>query len=89
MAPHKPNDYLALSDVFHPTFIAVDEAGTEAAAATAALGQLMLGAVKRYEPIQVRGDRPFLFAGSAPRERGESFLRANFGTALVPLRSRK
>jgi serpin B len=61
IAPRKSNDYLALSEVFHQTFIAVDEEGTEAAAATAAL-MLALGAVMPQEPIEVRVDRPFLFA---------------------------
>ena len=62
IAPRKPNDYLALSDVFHQTFIAVDEEGTEAAAATAAT-MMTLGAImKPDQPIEVRVDRPFLFA---------------------------
>lgn len=62
IAPKKPDGYLAISEVFHKTFIALDEAGTEAAAATAvtmtALGMVM----DPEKPLEVRVDRPFLFA---------------------------
>lgn len=62
-APRKPDDYLALSGVFHQTFIAVDEEGTEAAAATATV---MLSAFAVEEnppkPIEVHVDHPFFFA---------------------------
>jgi serpin B len=62
IALRNSDDYLALSEVFHQTFIAVDEEGTEAAAATAAT-MLTLGAVALpQQPIEVRVDRPFLFA---------------------------
>lgn len=62
IAPRKSSDYLALSNVFHQTFIAVDEEGTEAAAATAA-SMVTLGAMAEpAKPIEVRVDRPFLFA---------------------------
>ena len=62
IAPRQADDYLAISDVFHQTFIAVDEQGTEAAAATA-IGMITLGMMATPpKPIEVRVDRPFLFA---------------------------
>lgn len=61
LAPRKPEDYLYISQVFHKTFIAVDEKGTEAAAATAVA--MVPGAVMRpEEPIEVKVDRPFFYA---------------------------
>jgi serpin B len=62
MAPRKPNDYLYLSQVFHKTFIAVDEKGTEAAAATAATMMATSAMIKRSPPIEVKVDRPFVYA---------------------------
>jgi serpin B len=63
MAPRKPNDYLYISNVFHKTFIAVDEKGTEAAAATAVV--MMRATAMRGPkppPIEVKVDRPFVYA---------------------------
>jgi serpin B len=62
IAPRKPNDYLYLSNVFHKTFIAVDEKGTEAAAATAAVVMRYTAVVPTAPPIEVKVDRPFLYA---------------------------
>jgi serpin B len=64
MAPRKPNDYLYISQIFHKTFIAVDEKGTEAAAATA-VAMLATSAAMRNTPpppIEVKVDRPFVYA---------------------------
>lgn len=63
IAPRQPNDYLALSKVFHKTFLSLDENGTEAAAATAVVLE-EAGAAYRppHEPIEVHVDHPFLFA---------------------------
>jgi serpin B len=60
IAPRRPDDYLAISDVFHQTYVALDEEGTEAAAATAVV---LIGVTSAPPPpLEVRVDRPFLFA---------------------------
>jgi serpin B len=61
MAPRKPEDYLAISAVFHKTYLALDEHGTEAAAATAVvmMAEAMMAPGK---PLEVTVDHPFLFA---------------------------
>ena len=62
MAPRKPDDYLYLSDVFHKTFFALDEKGVEAAAATAVVMMRATCMPIQRDPVEVRVDRPFLFA---------------------------
>ena len=49
---------LQISDVVHQAFIAVDESGTEAAAATAVL---MRPTSVPAKPLELRIDRPFMF----------------------------
>ncbi len=51
---------LYISDVIHQAFVAVDESGTEAAAATAVVMSLRSAAIPR-EPPAVVVDRPFIF----------------------------
>jgi serpin B len=62
MAPRTPDDYLYISQIFHKTFIAVDEKGTEAAAATAVA--MMAGSAfhPAQPPVEVKVDRPFVYA---------------------------
>ncbi len=62
MAVRRPDDYLYISKVFHKTFIVVDEEGTEAAAATAVV--MAVGSAMREptKPLEVKVDRPFVFA---------------------------
>jgi serpin B len=63
IAPRTPQDYLYISQIFHKTFIAVDEKGTEAAAATAVA--MLAGTALRSPPpppIEVKVDRPFVYA---------------------------
>jgi serpin B len=61
MAPRRPNDYLAISEVFHKTFIAVDEQGTEAAAATAIVAVYAASILNAPKPLEVKIDRPFIY----------------------------
>jgi serpin B len=63
IAPQTPHDYLYISQIFHKTFIVVDEKGTEAAAATAVA--MLAGSALRSPPpppIEVNVDRPFVYA---------------------------
>jgi serpin B len=50
---------LFISKVIHQAFVSVDEAGTEAAAATAVIMTLKSAQVE--EPIELDIDRPFIF----------------------------
>ncbi len=83
LAPRRPNEYLYLSSVFHKTFIAVDEKGTEAAAATAAIVALATSAMRPSEPIEVNVDRPFLYAIQHVTERCLFISRARNRSALI------
>lgn len=56
------DDALAISEVFHKTFIEVNESGTEAAAATAVVIVAMSHSVNPPPPPVFRADHPFLFA---------------------------
>lgn len=50
---------LILDKVIHETYLAMDEEGTEAAAATAAVFRATSGQIEPPEPVVL--DRPFLF----------------------------
>jgi serpin B len=60
MAPRTPYEYLAIGAVLHKTFLALDEKGTEAAAATAVM--MLSRAMAPRADLEIRVDRPFLFA---------------------------
>ena len=60
IAPRQPDDYLFIDAVFHKAFIEIDEAGTEAAAATAVV--MMRATSAPMEPVRLTVDKPFLFA---------------------------
>ena len=52
---------LLIGDVIHQAFVSVDEAGTEAAAATAVIMELKMAPMEPIEPVAVRVDRPFIY----------------------------
>ncbi len=57
MAPKA--DQLVISEAYHKAFLAVDEAGTEAAAATTA--SMTVGGAPTHEPVPFVAKHPFLF----------------------------
>jgi serpin B len=60
--PATPADNLYIGAVFHKCFVAIDEAGTEAAAATAVMAPVGGAAPREAEkPKQFVADHPFLF----------------------------
>jgi serpin B len=63
IAARKPDDYLAISKVIHKAFIAVDQHGTEAAAATAVVMMRKTAmAPPPQKQLEIRVDHPFAFA---------------------------
>ena len=61
MTPKAQEDRLYISDILHEVFIAVDEDGTEAAAATAVVMSTTSAAMDPPEPFVFTADRPFVF----------------------------
>jgi serpin B len=62
IAPRKDDDYLAVSHLLHKAYLKLDEKGTEAAAVS--IADVIQGGIEPEppQPIEVRVDRPFLFA---------------------------
>lgn len=53
---------LVISDVVHQAVVELDEKGTEAAAATAVIMEVTSAMPEVEPPVQIRFDRPFIFA---------------------------
>jgi len=63
IAPRNGDEYLFLDAVVHKAWLSLDEDGTEAAAATISIVTLgSMGIENKPPPIEVRVDRPFMFA---------------------------
>lgn len=63
MTEEGPEGSLGISEVFHKTFLELDEKGIEAAAATAVVMPPTVAlAPEMPKPVKVKADRPFLFA---------------------------
>jgi serpin B len=66
MAPRRPDESIAISEVFHKAYLEVDEGGTEAAAATAVEAVVATAPALQGPPppppIIVHVDHPFIFA---------------------------
>jgi len=65
---------LYIDNAYHKTFIAVDEDGTEAAAATAVVMAPKSAMHPSAKPIEIRVDRPFFYAIMDTRSRTALFL---------------
>lgn len=62
VGPGVPGRSLYVDEVFHKTFIDLDEAGTEAAAATAVSMVRVTAMPVEEEALELRFDRPFIYA---------------------------
>jgi serpin B len=65
---------LFISNAYHKTFIALDELGTEAAAATAVVMELAAAMPEPEDPVELRVDRPFFYAVMDTGSRTALFL---------------